>query len=437
MTTFEGCCYPKFNPSSDYRGYALTLKDVEEQVKLLPGKPVLFEHLGIDLQNGDINPKEIVGKITRAYVNEKGQLMVEGLVKNDNITSIFVGNDLKNGKLTGLSLGIRHTLRGNEVIGHEIKEVTLTSCPELIDTDITKINGIPKKMLSVYSDPMKHTSNPTRMTSTAGATPGAGIESVSLVTSASSTTSDPVQENPANLKRKIELDEKEHALFVEYQQKKLEETQEYRRKLRDEILPAFIKFLTEGQRDPEKNALVKLLRTDQGLDIYADSTDSFKTIQDITVSGISLRNNILQKEKELLEKEKAVQELKKIHEEMERENKRLKTHTEFLFSKVGTGEGNSEKIASSTFSADTVGATSVTTSNPVYGYPCLIPDNIKAGPINIPSTDVLKNLKEMMKATKNGNSGFPLFFPPSPDKMFHAPPGSRPSASGFVEVNYS
>ncbi len=131
---FEGACHPTAQ-NDDYDGTFLTKKQMLEKIQSLPGTPVLSEH---------DNQKQI-GKIIGARIDERNRLIVKGEINRDTFAGITAIRDLRNRKVSGLSLGIKHSMssdpKSTRIIAKKIQEISLTENPDLPDTEIQHVSN--------------------------------------------------------------------------------------------------------------------------------------------------------------------------------------------------------------------------------------------------------------------------------------------------------
>ena len=145
-TRFVGCCHPAGPTDPKYNGFLLTRRQMEKHCRSLVGKPVLEAH-----QTGDP-----IGFIDSVWINDLDELIVGGYIHSNKKR---VAQDLRNGLLGSLSLGMNHTIleaadgKPLYVVSSNITEVSL--CPKG-DLQCTEI-------LTIAS---KYHLNPERLTTT-------------------------------------------------------------------------------------------------------------------------------------------------------------------------------------------------------------------------------------------------------------------------------
>jgi len=129
---FEGKCHTKAK-ENDYTGTYFTKEQMEDKLESLPGTPVCYEH----------DNEEQIGKITSARIDDTNSLAVKGYIDRRSWKGLEVVQGLRNGKLTGLSLGMNY--RGEvtpeviRVVNKTIKEVSVTDNPDSPDTTIHNV----------------------------------------------------------------------------------------------------------------------------------------------------------------------------------------------------------------------------------------------------------------------------------------------------------
>lgn len=139
---FRGSCHPPGELDTTYDGTLLRRDEMAEKLKSLKDTPVLLDHDNSALP---------IGKIVRAWIDESGRLQIEGEINRDSVRHCQVINDIKNGNLPSLSLGIKHTAGINtksgelRIIDKNIMEVSLTGSPELPDTNISYVESDPNE----------------------------------------------------------------------------------------------------------------------------------------------------------------------------------------------------------------------------------------------------------------------------------------------------
>lgn len=117
----EGICsYPA--QSEGYDGTHFTRGEMESKIKEMVGKPILEEHTGKEI--GKVKGGEIEGDQIKAYVE----------VGRDNIEGIRAISKLRDGKLKGLSLGMKFVVENPDtnprIVEKRINEISLTSDPD-------------------------------------------------------------------------------------------------------------------------------------------------------------------------------------------------------------------------------------------------------------------------------------------------------------------
>ncbi len=141
MVLVTGSCHPAGEPD-DYDGFYLTQKEISQKSHELIGIPVLLEH----------DNKIQVGKVVGSHVESKtGRLIVDMDIGTDTLEGNRTLRRLKEGVLSGLSLGIDHLIAQrptwSKIIGKDIREVSVTTDPALHDTDIMYVEPQSEKSL--------------------------------------------------------------------------------------------------------------------------------------------------------------------------------------------------------------------------------------------------------------------------------------------------
>jgi hypothetical protein len=131
---FEGQVHPP-GQENNYNGNLFTKFELINWKKHIVGKPIYVDH----------DKSICVGKIKSAFIDEKGGLSVIGALDVSNGLVSSVVSQIKNGYLTGLSLGIEQIEKNGIVLFKKIEEVSLTNKPKL-DTKIKSIKKLPTKL---------------------------------------------------------------------------------------------------------------------------------------------------------------------------------------------------------------------------------------------------------------------------------------------------
>lgn len=136
---FVGVCHPK-GEQNDYKGFLLKASDMPDKCRELEGKKILFEH------NKDCE----IGKVQTAWVDaSSGKLKVCGYILENDNNSKMVAQKIRNGTLSGLSLGMKRDVLVNknkefvDVVYSQINELSI--CEEG-DLDHTVIETIASKL---------------------------------------------------------------------------------------------------------------------------------------------------------------------------------------------------------------------------------------------------------------------------------------------------
>jgi hypothetical protein len=129
--TFQGCANPPGRPDGSDTLY-MTKSDLEVQVKKLSGAPLQSEH--------DSNIK--IGKINKAWINEKGELEVEGTISRKTKDGCQAIVQIRNGSKPALSIGSNYLLDTNtwKIVGKDIHEISVVKNPDQEGTIIKNIS---------------------------------------------------------------------------------------------------------------------------------------------------------------------------------------------------------------------------------------------------------------------------------------------------------
>ncbi len=131
---FRGSCHPTAQPPS-YDGTMMTRDRMDKAILRLQGTPVLYNH-------GQVVSSPI-GEITRAYTDDRERLIVEGWIDRTSAGGIDAVRRMRDGTITGLSLGMQHdvayTREGPRVVDSVIDEVSITEDPDLPHTELQHV----------------------------------------------------------------------------------------------------------------------------------------------------------------------------------------------------------------------------------------------------------------------------------------------------------
>lgn len=129
--TFQGCANPPGRPDGSETLY-MTKSDLEKQVTKLSGAPLQSEH--------DSNIK--IGKINKAWINEKGELEVEGTISRKTKDGCQAIVQIRNGSKPALSIGSNYLLDPNtwKIVGKGIHEISVVENPDQEGTVIKNVS---------------------------------------------------------------------------------------------------------------------------------------------------------------------------------------------------------------------------------------------------------------------------------------------------------
>jgi hypothetical protein len=142
MVHFIGVANPKGEHDSK-NGFLLTESEIKKQQKELANRPILYDHDGINTTTGSLNHDKIIGTVVASWKDPvTGSLIALGKVfpKNKIVQEKQIIENMKNGKLKGLSLGIEHSLSQDvQVVGKKFRELSVTEEGALPDTFIHSV----------------------------------------------------------------------------------------------------------------------------------------------------------------------------------------------------------------------------------------------------------------------------------------------------------
>jgi phage head maturation protease len=129
---FEGVIHPSGKENS-YNGLFMREKDIQEWRSKIKDTPLWFNH----------NERKKIGKVLAGYMDSKKQLRVMAIIDTSTIDGILIAEEVRAGKLNSLSMGkyaIADQGKGEQqVIGHDIFEVSIVENPDLEGTSIDYI----------------------------------------------------------------------------------------------------------------------------------------------------------------------------------------------------------------------------------------------------------------------------------------------------------
>ena len=134
LLEFSGSAHPSGQDNS-YDGVFLTKSEIEAKAKDIVGTPVWYEHDG----------SKKIGWITEGSVDDTGRLSIKGVVDRNSWAGTAAARQMRDGTLTGLSLGLEHLKMENKegtmmkIVSKAIEEVSVTADPDLPDTEISHV----------------------------------------------------------------------------------------------------------------------------------------------------------------------------------------------------------------------------------------------------------------------------------------------------------
>lgn len=139
LLRFRGSAHPP-GQDDDYDGMFLRRNEMEAVARRAAGTPVWHKHQG----------DQKAGWIREGWVDDTGRLMVEGVLDRRTKWGRKAVRMIRDGDLSGLSLGLSHLKadRGGgdtRIIARRLGEVSLEDDPDLPDTAITAIAPDPPK----------------------------------------------------------------------------------------------------------------------------------------------------------------------------------------------------------------------------------------------------------------------------------------------------